>query len=408
MNSIIIFYLAGLAINLMPCNIPILLVKIYDIIKYSQTENSKQNVKISAIASALGIVFVFFILSIIGISFRYMDKTFNIGFHFQNPYFLIFVILLLFLFFLNLLGLFHLNYSPKLIDYFQRKYNKSKAMNRGIFIENFIMAKFLVVFATPCSVPILGSIITMSIMNDNYISIILNFIMIGVGMATPFLLILINPNIFNFLKKKQYLLGNMEKLVILILFLTIFWLMTVLYSSIGYKPIIILILFMTIIALQFKFIKKLKQNIQITALIVVFAITIPVSFYKEEKAIELQNTMWQNTITLEQINQHVDEGKTVFINITAKWCMMCNMNNLTVLSKYKVLDYLNNDNVVSIKIDVTQDNTEAKEFYKNDTSVYVPKYIIFNKEHRDGCSFTGTMTVNKFIEELNKCGYVKN
>ena len=65
MNSIIIFYLAGLAINLMPCNIPILLVKIYDIIKYSQTENSKQNVKISAIASALGIVFVFFILSII-------------------------------------------------------------------------------------------------------------------------------------------------------------------------------------------------------------------------------------------------------------------------------------------------------------------------------------------------------
>lgn len=408
MNNIIVFYLAGLAINLMPCNLPMLLIKIYDIIKYSQTENSKQNVKISAIASALGIIFIFFIFSLFIILFQYMGKTFHLGFHFQNPYFLIFIILMLFLFALNLLGLFHINYSPKIMNYLQNKYNKSKAVNRSIFIENFVMAKFLVIFATPCSMPILGSILAMSLANDNYISLIINFLLIGLGMATPFLLILIKPSIFDFLKKKQYILYNMEKIVILILFLTIFWLMTILYSTIGYQSLILLILFMIMIVLQFKFIKNMKQNLAITIMMVIFATITPVSFYESEKATQLQDTIWQDKITLEQINKYVDEGKTVFVNIMAKWCMICNLNEFTVLSKYKALNYLDNDNVISIKIDITQDSKEAEEFYDDINAIYVPKYIVFNKDHREGCTFTGTLTSNRFIKELNKCGYVKN
>lgn len=408
MNSIFLFLLAGLVINLMPCNFPILLIKIYDIIKYSQTKNDKKNIKISAIASSVGIIFVFFIFSLFNILFKYVGKTFNFGLHFQNIYFLIFTTILLFLFLLNLLDFFHFNYSPKLINFFQRKYNISKNLDKGIFIENFLTAIFMVLFATPCSIPIIGTIATLSLTNNHYFFIIIDFIMIGVGMSLPFLLILIYPNILNFLKNKQDLLNKIKYIIIFILSITIIWFLYILYSLIGFKALTVLILFMFTILIQFKIIKKIKQNVIIIILIVIFATIVPISLFEKEKAIKLQNTMWRNKISFDEINKYINEGKTVFVSITAKWCMICNINEITTLSKFKVLNYLNNKNIISVKIDITHDNEEANKFYKKLNVISVPRYIIYNIKNKNGCSFTGILNSNKFIKELNKCGYIDN
>lgn len=408
MSNIFLSFFAGLTINLMPCNFPILLIKIYDIVKYSQTKNNKKNIKISAIASSFGIIFMFFIFSLFSIFFKYMDKTFNLGFHFQNTYFLIFTTLLLFLFLLNLLGFFHFDYSPKLINFFQNKYNISRNLDKGIFVENFLTAIFMVLFATPCSVPIIGTIATLSITNNYYIFIIINFIMVGIGMAFPFLLILIYPNTLDFLKNKENILNKTKYIIIFVISITIIWFLYIIKSAIGYTALFLLILFMMTILLQFKFIKKFRQNLIIISLISVFAITIPVSFFETEKAKLYQNTLWINSIDLDDIDNYINEGKTIFVSITAKWCMICNINEITTLSKFKVLNYLKNENTILVKIDATHDNIEADKFYKNKNTISVPKYIVYNKENRDGCSFTGTLNSNKFIKELNKCGYFNN
>ena len=95
---------------------------------------------------------------------------------------------------------------------------------------------------------------------------------------------------------------------------------------------------MMTILLQFKFIKKFRQNLIIISLISVFAITIPVSFFETEKAKLYQNTLWINNIDLDEIDNYINEGKTIFVSITAKWCMICNINEITTLSKFKVLN----------------------------------------------------------------------
>lgn len=402
MNNIFLSFLAGLILNFMPCILPILLIKIYDVIKYSQTDKNKSNLKIISISTTLGIVSVFLLFSLINILFKHAGKTFNFGFHFQNPYFVILVIFLLFLFLLNLLNFFHINYSPKLISYIQKKYEKSKNLNRGIFLENFTTAIFMVLFATPCSIPILGTVATFSLTTSN-IYIIYNFLAMGFGMSIPFLLILVYPNLLNFLKNKSGLLNFIHKIIILSIFLTILWLLYVLKVSIGIKSTIILILFMLLLVIQFKLIKKSLHNIIMVIIIIVSGMILPITIFKDEEAFKINNSLWLNSITKEEIENYINEEKTIFVNITAKWCMVCNLNNVTVFSKYNVLDFLKNDNIIAIKIDVTQNNDTAEIFYDNPNSIYVPKYIIFNKKHPKGCNFKGQIIEKDFFKEINKC-----
>ena len=86
MNILILSFITGIILNFMPCIFPILLLKIYDIIKLSQTEN-KHNIQVASIGTIIGIIIIFTIFSSIAISFAVFGKTFNLGFHFQNTYF---------------------------------------------------------------------------------------------------------------------------------------------------------------------------------------------------------------------------------------------------------------------------------------------------------------------------------
>ncbi|MDD2840186.1 MAG: cytochrome c biogenesis protein CcdA, partial [Rickettsiales bacterium] len=261
MSNIFLCFLAGIFLNLMPCVWPILSLKLYNIVKYSQTEKNKKNLRLISLASSLGIVFVFIIFALITIVFKYTGQSFHLGFHFQNSYFLIVIIFALFLFFLNSLNFFHVDYSPKVINFIQRKYENTSKFKASIFAENFITGIFMVLFSLPCSMPVFGSVATLSLLNESYIIFFLSFVITALGMATPFLLIQFKPNLLNFLKGKSYLLKWANVLISISIFGTIVWLLYVLSKEIGEKPLIILMLFITVIPIQFKLIKKPFYNL---------------------------------------------------------------------------------------------------------------------------------------------------
>ncbi len=403
MNNIILSFFAGLILNFMPCVLPIMLIKIYDIVKYSQTIQNKKNLKIISLSTTLGIIFIFSIFSIINMLFKHAGKAFNLGFHFQNPYFLIIIIFILFLFFLNLLNVFDIHYSTRIINFIQKKYEGSKKINKGIFIENFFTAIFMVLFATPCSLPIIGTVATFSLVNDSYLYIFYNFLAMGFGMSIPFILILVYPGLLDFLKNRQKLLHVVYNIIIVSLFLTIVWLLYILYAIIGTKPIIVLLCFMAVIPIQFKLVKKTIQHLILIAFITISGTILTVNFFKEDLVRKMESKIWRNQITEDEIQKYINDGKTVFVNITAKWCMICNLNNITVFSNYDVMNYLNNENVVAVKLDITQSNKIAENFYENPSSIYVPKYIVFNKKNPTGCDFSGQIGHKKFLEEIEKC-----
>lgn len=403
MNNIFLCFLAGFFLNFMPCILPVLSLKIYSIVKYSQTEQNKHNLRLISLATSLGIIFIFTIFAIIEIIFKYTGQNFHLGFHFQNPYFLVIIIFALFLFFLNSLNFFHIDYPPRIINFLQKNYEHAQKLKISLFIENFITGIFLVLFSIPCCMPIFGSIATLALLSENYISILICFIATALGMALPFLIIQFKPNLLDFLKNKKFLLKSANWLISISIFGTVIWLLYVLFKEIGTKPLAILILFIVSIPIQFKI---LKRPLHVLILIIFTCISgtiLPISIYREQKALEINSMLWKKDINVENIDKLVKENKTVFISISATWCLVCNLNEIVFSSSYNIANFLNNPNIVSYKIDVTRDNKKADYFFQNRENFGVPTYIIYNKTCPNGYSFTGKLNEKRFFKEFGKC-----
>lgn len=403
MNNIILSFLAGVLLNLMPCVLPILSLKVYNIVKYSQTNNNKKNLRLVSLATSLGIIFIFVIFALITIVFKWTGQGFHLGFHFQNSYFLIVVVFALFLFFLNSLDFFHVDYSPKIIDFIQRKYDKTRTFKAGIFTENFITGIFMVLFALPCSAPVFGSVATLSLLNESYFIIFVNFVVVAFGMALPFFIIQFKPNLFDFLKGKKFLLKFINVAISISIFGTILWLLLVLSKEIGVKPLIILLLFIVIIPIQFKLVKRKLYNMILIVFVSVCGTILPVSFYKEQQALKINKELWKNEITVENIDDYVRQGKTIFVSITASWCMVCNINEITVMSDYDVVNFLKQPDIKTIKIDMTKDSKQADYFFKGKETFGVPTYIVYNQKCPEGYRFKGQLSEKKFFEEVGNC-----
>ena len=109
--SLVLFFafLGGLILNIMPCVLPVLSIKILSVVKYSG--ETKRNIRLSFFATSLGIITSFILLAITVIYFKKLGVELGWGFQFQQPLFLVAVIFILFLFSINQLGLFEI-YLP--------------------------------------------------------------------------------------------------------------------------------------------------------------------------------------------------------------------------------------------------------------------------------------------------------
>ncbi|MDD2840387.1 MAG: thioredoxin family protein [Rickettsiales bacterium] len=162
-------------------------------------------------------------------------------------------------------------------------------------------------------------------------------------------------------------------------------------------------LFITVIPIQFKLIKKPFYNLILIIFVCVCGTILPMSLYKEEKAAKIGSELWKNYIDVENINNYIEKGKTVFVSISASWCMICNINEITVMSSYEIVNFLSQPNIETVKVDITKNSKHAEYFFKNQENFGVPTYIIYNKKCPNGYRFSGKISEKKFFEEFNHC-----
>ena len=148
---LLISLLGGFILNLMPCVFPVLSIKLISIIN-----NQSKNIRLSFVYTAIGIVTSFLVLALFFSIFKYMGYSISWGMQFQEQYFLIFILLILSLFFLNTIGLFEIE-LPNFIK-------ESKYFNSGnnFYTKNFFNGFFATLLATPCTAPFVGTAITIA------------------------------------------------------------------------------------------------------------------------------------------------------------------------------------------------------------------------------------------------------
>ncbi len=244
-TALLIAFLGGAILNIMPCVLPVLSIKLISIIKHRESENS--HIRLAFLATILGIAFCFLAFASAASAVKATSHYFGWGLQFQNPYFLIFLILVLTFMICNLLGKFEIDFSRFLsrflvrlttglrsTEHHQGQYkNKIQIGSRvNIFVANFLSGILAVLLATPCSAPFLGSAISSALTQEVQI-IFLVLLIMGLGFAFPYLVLIAIPDLVRLLPKPGKWMLITKDLMIGFLVATVNWLLHVLSGNLG-------------------------------------------------------------------------------------------------------------------------------------------------------------------------------
>ena len=155
--------------------------------------SEQKNARVSFFTTAFGIIFSFIILGLIFLLLQYFKFSISWGMQFQQPYFLIFITLVIFLFMMNMFNQFEINLPSRINNF-------SPLNNNNLYLKDFFNGFFATLMATPCSAPFVGTAITAAF-TQNYLIGINIFLFMGIGMSSPYLLVASFPKLVNFLPK---------------------------------------------------------------------------------------------------------------------------------------------------------------------------------------------------------------
>jgi thiol:disulfide interchange protein DsbD len=353
-----------------------------------------------------GILASFLVLAVVVIVLKISGELVGWGFQFQNPYFVIVLISIIFVFALALFDVFIITAPGMNIA--------AKASRQSGYLGSFLTGIFAVLVATPCTAPFLGAALGFAFTQPP--SMILAILLIvGLGLALPFILLGIRPKIIQKIPKPGEWMNIFKEAMGFLLVGTAIYLMNTLYHQIGGSNLFRVIIFMGILAfaswIYGRFGKpgtaKVKQWISLAAAVLVVALgaLFILQFEqpgKGETVVTEQHTQdgnWQEFSPglIETLRQ---QGKPVFIDFHAQWCTTCKVNKATVLSSEEVQQVFEEYGVVPVSADyTTRDETIANWIRKYDKAG-VPVYVLYVPGRQEPILFPELLTQKAVIDAV--------
>ncbi len=394
---ILIAIIGGAILNIMPCVLPILSIKLLSIIDHHDTKISR--IRFAFLSTMFGIVLCFLFFAICAALIKFAGNSFGWGLQFQNPYFLIFLIMVLILFIANLLGIFEITFDQFILNLFNKKITKSDN-GRNIFIPNFLSGILAVLLATPCSAPILGSAISFAL-TQNLLDIFLIFGAIGIGFASPYLLLLIAPKLVYLLPKPGKWMLKVKKVLAFLLALTTVWLCHILSHNIGVIPSIAVTILVLLLLLCFEIKSKFIKYLAFAAVIVAaFAMPRHAVNQMDDSGIPA-DSVWIK-FDEKQIHQLIMEKKVVVVDVTADWCLTCKVNKITVLHDKEVMAKLSDQNIVTMRADITKPDPEVMTFLRKHNRFAIPFNAIYGPNAKNGLLTSELLTKKQLLELIEQ------
>ena len=348
--SILGAFIGGLLLNIMPCVLPILGIKALQLQQHPSTSKGKD-----ALRYALGVGLALFTLYAILLALKWGGTTLGWGFQLQSPI----IIQCLIVLFIIMMAI-NLNLIQVPLPKWAAKPSNNMLLS-GILTT---------IIATPCTAPFLGSALSVALFQSPLVGLLI-FLGLSIGLALPMSLIIYNPTHRQWLPKSGHWNQTIKAWLNLGFIVTIGWLMWVLKSQISQPALFAF--FSSIITLF---------------LIVIFRSTA----HKKQPLIILATTLIIGLLPLININKAADwapytpdliatleSNKTpYFIDVTAKWCITCQTNKLTVLNSTKTNALFEEKGIKRIRADWTNDNPRITTLLKTHGKASIPTYIYFD------------------------------
>lgn len=388
-------FIGGLILNLMPCVLPVISLKLFGLIKYQELPRSKI-LKHNLIYS-LGVISTFLVLAGLLVFIKSSGESVGWGFQLQSPLFVLTMVGFLFILSLNLFGLFEFRTPGGTI------LGNTKT-NEG-FAGDFFSGVLSTILSTPCSAPFLGTALAFAFTSSSWL-IFLMFIFIGLGLAFPFLVTGAFPQLITFLPRPGVWMEKLKYFLGLTMLLTVAWLtdvfMNLVDPTLWMWPVT---LFFITLFFGFWFRAKISKNMGLDFLFFVIPLAIVLTSIKtldlkplDRSKQRLDENSWMNWSP--ELMQS-KKGDWVFIDFTAAWCLTCKVNKKLVLDTGEFQKFAQDNKVVLMRGDWTQRDDVITNFLGKYEIVGVPAYFIQTPEG-EVISLGETITLGKLRSTILK------
>lgn len=387
--------LGGLILNIMPCVLPVLGMKLNSMIASSTA--SHRSIRWQFLASAAGILTSFWLLAAGLLMLKMTGNAIGWGIQFQNPWFIGLMVTVTALFSANLLGLFEIQLPTRFSTSIANKGDNS-------ITGHFIQGMFATLLATPCSAPFLGTAVAFAL-GASAFELLLIFTFLGLGMALPWLLFALFPRLVSFMPKPGNWMNNVKLIFGLMMVITTLWLLSLLTPFLGgvFTAAVTVVLSLSLLYLVGK--KQGKNTvIAILASLVVLGSSALIigSMTTKHWVTPLQDDLPWQPLNQHAISEYIDQGKTVFVDVTADWCITCKANKIGVILQDPVYSTLQQENIVVMKGDWTHPSEKVTNYLKSHQRFGVPLNVVYGPNAPQGIALPVLLTSDDVIHTLNK------
>ncbi|MCG9649238.1 thioredoxin family protein [Vibrio brasiliensis] len=387
--------LGGLILNVMPCVLPVLGMKLSGVIHAQGLERSK--VRLQFIASSAGIITSFWLLAAFLLILKMSGNAIGWGIQFQSPWFIGFMVAVTALFGANMLGLFEFRLSANTNTWLASKGDDSYA-------GHYFQGMFATLLATPCSAPFLGTAVAFALA-ASALEMILIFTALALGMALPWLVVATFPGVAAYLPKPGAWMNKVKLLFGAMMLITSVWLLYLLTNHL--PPFWVVVIAVVILVALLAKTKRVYGDKALAisggaSLILLVGALVGGSVTAKHWSTPLPEDLAWRPLSDEIITNSVAQGKTVFVNVTADWCVTCKANKIGVILQDPVYSALNHSKVVSVQGDWTHPDGAVTDYLRANGRFGVPFNIVYGPSAPQGIALPVILTSDMVMSALEQ------
>jgi suppressor for copper-sensitivity B len=398
--------LGGLILNLMPCVLPVLSIKLLTVVSHGGEAPAK--IRAGFLASAAGILACFLLLGTVAVALQSAGLAAGWGIQFQQPAFLAFMIAVITLFACNMWGLFEIRLPGAVADAAVNAGSDSGGHETGLR-GHFLTGAFATLLATPCTAPFLGTAVGFAL-SRGPVEIYAVFIALGIGLALPWIVVAAFPVLANKLPKPGHWMITLKRILSIALIGTAVWLLSVLWFQIGSAATGIVASLMIAIAFSIWQYRHLGDKARFATWIVVGLLTAismvgAHSFIGsgEDRVAAADDKTWRK-FDLAAVAAEVAKGNTVFVDVTADWCLTCQVNKSLVLNRGRVAEILGAGTIIAMKADWTKPDPAISAYLKSFGRYGIPFNVVYGPSMPRGVLLPEILTESSVLAAFEKAG----
>ncbi|MGB0344191.1 MAG: thioredoxin family protein, partial [Coraliomargarita sp.] len=378
---LVVAFIGGFILNVMPCVLPVLSLKVFSLLKH--TGQSRGQAVLHGLAYTLGVVASFVALAAVLFALRAAGQWIGWGYQLQSPGFTLGLAVLFFVFGLNLLGVFEIGAGLVGAD--------AKISQRNDLIGSLGMGVLAAVVGAPCMGPMVAAVSGLAIQAPVGLGLLV-FGVMGLGLASPFLVLAIFPQLVSKLPKPGLWMETFKQVMGFLLMLAVVFLASVIGSAGGAPAMVQLLLVLFVCALAGWLYGRwgalarpqpTRRKALLVSLLLIgggffYGVGQLNQAYAESAGGETTEGPWA-TWSPQRVEAELAAGRSVFVDFTATWCLICQANKIPLRSAEIEALFAEYD-IVSLEADWTLRDPVIARVLEAHGRAGVPLYLLIQPD----------------------------